>query len=116
MTDSPGTNEDRVKYPASYPLNKWPHEKLPQLEMQCKKLGCLMKDVVALLALHIDSMVGDHGGACMGPELSNTEKVKGRLLYYFPLETESTSDCEDDNESIKEVVQDSWIGWHNDSG
>ena len=129
VTDVPGTPEDRKLYPASYPLNRWPEEKLPPLEIECKKLGCLMKQVVALLAHHIDFMVGKDSCASMGPELSNTEKVKGRLLYYFPLETESSSSTtsrtstlshcgEKDNESTNsnEVVQDSWIGWHNDSG
>ncbi len=34
--------------------------------------------------------------------MKNTKKIKGRLLYYFP--------------SDKTVSEDSWIGWHNDSG
>jgi hypothetical protein len=33
-------------------------------------------------------------------------KAKGRLLYYFPLS----------EEEVKDAGDDSWIGWHNDSG
>lgn len=38
--------------------------------------------------------------------MKNTEKAKGRLLYYFPLS----------EETLKKGSADSWIGWHNDSG
>jgi len=38
--------------------------------------------------------------------MKNTEKAKARLLYYYPLS----------DEERKEGGEDSWIGWHNDSG
>jgi hypothetical protein len=37
---------------------------------------------------------------------SNHYQAKGRLLYYFPLSEEESKNAGDD----------SWIGWHNDSG
>jgi isopenicillin N synthase-like dioxygenase len=37
--------------------------------------------------------------------MKNTDKAKGRILYYFPLKSSTVSEKED-----------SWIGWHNDSG
>ena len=57
-----------------------------------------------------------------------TEKVKGRLLYYFPLNAnhkhEENEDDDDDlardqaneNGDSTKNKEDSWIGWHNDSG
>jgi isopenicillin N synthase-like dioxygenase len=36
--------------------------------------------------------------------LADTEKVNGRLLYYYPLPKSAAAS------------EDSWIGWHNDSG
>jgi isopenicillin N synthase-like dioxygenase len=117
VTDVPGTEEDRKLYPASYPVNKWPEEEMiPNFEALGKRLGLLMKDVVALLALHIDEYVKMHCkeyDACMGMEMKNTEKVKGRLLYYFPHEKERK---DNDGKSKENEEYDSWIGWHNDSG
>jgi hypothetical protein len=158
ITDVPGSEEDRRMYPVSYPVNRWPEEEvLPDLERLGKKLGTLMRDAVAVLANHVDAyvreemerememeMVGSHGGGTgsgattaaapsytisMGKEMKVTEKVKGRLLYYFPLnandnDNEEKEDDDDDlaqdqaNESGDSTNdnEDSWIGWHNDSG
>ena len=114
ITDIPGTQQDRDLYPASYPVNKWPdREVLPDLEDVGKQMGCLMKHVVALLAKHVDVYVQSKCSAykpIMGDEMDKTEKVKGRLLYYFPLALDENS------EDGAGVGQDSWIGWHNDSG
>ena len=64
MTDVPGTEEEQRLYPASYPVNKWPEEHvIPQFEVLGKDLGLLMKDVVALLAAHIDAYAKVECGA-----------------------------------------------------
>ncbi len=118
VTDVPGTEEDRKLYPASYPVNIWPEEEIiPNFEALGKRLGLLMKDVVALLALHIDEYVKlycKEYDVCMGMEMKNTEKVKGRLLYYFP--HEKVMNENNDGDSKENEQYDSWIGWHNDSG
>jgi isopenicillin N synthase-like dioxygenase len=115
ITDVPGTEEDRTRFPASYPVNKWPEEGVVEgLETLGKKMGRLMCDTVALLARHVDVYVKEHCGCHeysvqMGKEMMTTEKVKGRLLYYFPLKSENSH-------STDKFHEDSWIGWHNDSG
>jgi len=145
ITDVPGTEEDRIRYPASYPVNKWPDAKrFPGLDLEerGKEMGRLMKDVVVLLAKHVDRyiMTKCHDyRPILEQEMKQTEKVKGRLLYYFPLEaarnhhharreTNSNSDDHDHDEGEGEgegenctpvgdtPAEDSWIGWHNDSG
>jgi isopenicillin N synthase-like dioxygenase len=107
LTDTPGSAQDRAKYPTSYPCNKWPSQKLPELEPAAKKLGCLMKNVVVELAKHIDAFakkkVPTYREGQLYQAMKNTDKAKGRLLYYFPLLTAVDK-------------EDSWIGWHNDSG
>jgi isopenicillin N synthase-like dioxygenase len=110
ITDSPGTEADRTKYPVSYPLNQWPTESLPALEPASKRLGCLMKDVAVELSKHIDayaqSQCPSYPTSMLYSAMKDTEKVKGRLLYYYPLAGGSSKD-----DSV-----DSWIGFHNDSG
>lgn len=116
ITDVPGTEEDRQRFPASYPVNKWPEEGVVDgLESLGKKMGKIMCDTVALLAKHVDVYVKEHCGcheysAQVGKEMMTTEKVKGRLLYYFPLDSKNTHLTND------KYHEDSWIGWHNDSG
>lgn len=116
ITDVPGTEEDRRRFPASYPVNKWPEEGAVEgLETLGKKMGRLMCDTVALLAKHVDVYVKDRCGCNeydvqMGEEMMTTEKVKGRLLYYFPLDSKNVNSNDD------KIHEDSWIGWHNDSG
>lgn len=139
IVDVPGTIEEREMYPTSYPVNIWPGEDMIPgggFERCGKDLGCLMKDVVTLLASHIDDYVkaqmqssgtnvekegegeGYSGSACcMGEEMKHTEKVKGRLLYYFPQDTDMNRDeTKNNNNNNNDPEIDSWIGWHNDSG
>ena len=107
VTDVPGTEEDRKRFPVSYPINKWPSQHLPNLESASKRLGCLMKEVATELSRHIDkyaeSICPTYPPGMLHNELKDTEKVKGRLLYYYPLSGADSS-------------VDSWIGFHNDSG
>ncbi len=109
VTDVPGTEKDRKRFPVSYPTNKWPNDALPNLEASSKRLGCLMKDVAVHLSRHIDTYAEkqcpSYPSSMLYNALKDTEKVKGRLLYYFPL-----------SKSSKDSSVDSWIGFHNDSG
>lgn len=77
-------------------------------------LGKIMHEVVVLLAKHIDAMtltrVNGYSNNLLFDAMKDTEKVKGRLLYYYPLEKNV---CTINNNATKE---DTWIGWHNDSG
>ena len=117
LSDKPGTDEEREQYPASYPCNKWPNEiEVPQLKDfkdSAKHLGSIMHEVVILLAKHIDTMaaakVNGYTKDLLYNAMKETEKAKGRLLYYYPLEEKKG----DDTSAAKE---DSWIGYHNDSG
>eukprot|EP00581_Thalassiosira_minuscula_P002565 CAMPEP_0183740760 /NCGR_PEP_ID=MMETSP0737-20130205/60448_1 /TAXON_ID=385413 /ORGANISM="Thalassiosira miniscula, Strain CCMP1093" /LENGTH=387 /DNA_ID=CAMNT_0025975901 /DNA_START=139 /DNA_END=1302 /DNA_ORIENTATION=+ len=117
ITDTPGTEEERDRYPASYPCNKWPNEEevtqLKDFKEAAKALGKIMHEVVILLAKHIDAMaeqrVKGYKKDLLYDAMRETEKAKGRLLYYYPLE-------ENENEKGSEAKEDNWIGWHNDSG
>ena len=66
-----------------------------------------MHQTVAHVAKHIDVMaakkVVGYRKDLLFEAMQYTEKAKGRLLYYYPI----------DKDQVKE---DSWIGWHNDSG
>lgn len=104
-------------------------ELVPGLKKLGKEMGCLMREVVALLAHHVDNYVVSCTGSgtgtgtgtarpsgyspTMGREMRHTEKVKGRLLYYFPLDDDGGCASGDGD---GDVADDSWIGWHNDSG
>lgn len=102
ITDTPGTPEDRKKYPLSYPCNIWPHhEKLPEFKDKAKVLGSILTDACVALAKNLDAYVGKREPGVtkdlLTSALADTEKVKGRLLYYFPLPA---------NQSASE---DSWV-------
>lgn len=120
ITDKPGTEEERERYPASYPCNKWPNEEefsqLKHFKDAAKNLGKIMHEVVALLAKHIDSMaeerVEGYTKDILYDAMKDTEKAKGRLLYYYPLEEKK----ENDSSVSTTAKEDNWIGWHNDSG
>ena len=108
LTDTPGSEEDRRSYPASYPCNLWPAS-LPDFEPAAKHIGTIMKDVVVALTKHIDAFAAEkvihYPPNLLYTAMKETEKGKGRLLYYFPLSDQASTPS-----------QDSWIGWHNDSG
>lgn len=107
----------------AYPKNIWPTEDLPALEPAFKvrgagvaklvsnlvkqALGRTMYDTVVLLTKQIDALVEKripgYKKGMMHHLISTTRKIKGRLLYYYPVD--KTKDKED-----------GWIGWHNDSG
>ncbi|CAB9530416.1 expressed unknown protein [Seminavis robusta] len=119
-TDCPGTEQDRAQYPLSYPSNLWPSDRLPELEPAAKTMGLLLKDVTIGLATHLDAYICNKLSAkeqanyqpdTLSKALADTEKVKCRLLYYFPKSTAATTTSRNNNNN-----KNSWIGWHNDSG
>lgn len=126
LSDAPGTEEDREQFPWAMPRNLWPEE-LPELEGSCKALGQAMHGVCGHLARLVDrTMVGRVEGydVELGKVLSETEKCKGRLLYYFPPQDAPTDPNDEADKDGKKaprddqdaVREDGWIGWHNDSG
>lgn len=108
LSDQPGTEGDRAKFPLSYPCNIWP-KRIPGFEKSAKDLGGLLKEVVVHVARHIDAFAKtknpNYPEGALYKAMKETDKGKARLLYYFPLD--------DDENPNKE---DSWLGWHNDSG
>ncbi|CAE8693924.1 unnamed protein product, partial [Polarella glacialis] len=113
LSDAPGSEEDREKFPWAMPKNIWPKE-IAELEPHCKALGKAMHEVCAGLAVQVDKIMGDRVktyDADLGPTVSETQKCKGRLLYYFP-----PAKAPDAGEAAGAVSEDGWIGWHNDSG
>jgi isopenicillin N synthase-like dioxygenase len=66
-----------------------------------------MYEVVVLLTKQIDALaerkIPGYKKGLLHEIISQTKKIKGRLLYYYPV----------DKSTEKE---DGWIGWHNDSG
>lgn len=117
-TDKPGSELDRQTYPLSYPCNVWPDDKMPDFEPAAKELGLLLKHVTVDLARHLDVYLQANVGEAYIPNtlyhaMKDTEKVKGRLLYYYP--KQNGEEGNDNGEGTKKS-SDSWIGWHNDSG
>lgn len=117
LVDVPGTEEERTKFPLSYPCNRWPDsESIPSFETTAKRLGSLMKDVAVDVSKHIDdyahSVDNSYPPETLYNALVDTEKAKGRLLYYYPL----AGVDEQKETAIHTESEDSWIGWHNDSG
>lgn len=115
LSDSPGTEEDQAKFPWALPKNLWPSEELPELEKNCKALGTKMQEVIGFLGEQVDRVMATKVktyNANLGKTLRETNKCKGRLLYYFP--PKETAPAVPAAEG--QVAEDGWIGWHNDSG
>jgi isopenicillin N synthase-like dioxygenase len=125
ITDHPGSVQDRLRYPVSYPCNKWPDEQMiPSFRSSACALGHILQMVAIEVARHVDYVVGNRFSSTSAKcglysVLQNTEKVKCRLLYYYPLDDDVGSSVSQPGQSHcqrLEVAEDSWIGWHNDSG
>lgn len=122
VTDVPGTEEDRINYPYSYPCNKWPDEQLiPRFQENANAIGLILRDVCLEVAKHLDVFVEmrlsspQHSAAkivSLYHNLKNTDKVKARLLYYFPLVSEPAdhkSDSKDLSNATPSDAEDSWV-------
>ena len=128
VTDVPGTEEDRIKYPYSYPCNKWPDQTLlPHFQENANAIGLILRDVCLEVAKHLDTFVqvrlsslhSDAKIVSLYHNLKNTDKVKARLLYYFPL-SEQAGETADASSGAglsnrNEAVEDSWVRYCSDS-
>lgn len=119
VTDLPGTAEERAKYPYSYPLNKWPSaDRMPGFQTEAQAMGLILKTATVALAKHIDALAATkcatYPPQFLYQDMKETDKVKARLLYYFPLATAAKEGGE--ATPTTPPSEDSWIGWHNDSG
>ncbi|CAK8992804.1 unnamed protein product [Durusdinium trenchii] len=86
LSDTPGTEDDMAKFPWALPKNRWPKE-IPELERKCKDLGKVMQEVIGFLGEQVDHVMASKVKtytANLGKTLRETNKCKGRLLYYFP--------------------------------
>ena len=104
LFDKAADDEVIKKYPYFYPVNIWPKE-IPEIEIYFKQLGSVMFNTVVLLCDKIDNLISSRvpsfqRGSLIN-EMRNTKKVKGRLLYYYPTDSNA---------------EDGWIAAHNDSG
>ena len=81
LSDAPGTQEDRDKFPVSYPCNVWPKSSMPNFEGDAKALGNLMHEQVVALSVHIDkfakSKVPNYQDRLVSDAIKNTETVRG---------------------------------------
>ena len=109
ITDLPGTPADRATYPHSYPCNKWPEDKIiPHFQEKAVAIGILLKEACVMVAKHLDALamrkcpsITPH---LLYNSLKDTDKVKARLLYYFPLK-----EVETDENQPTEDAEDSWV-------
>jgi hypothetical protein len=104
ITDEPGTAQDRKDYPLSYPCNLWPDEALlPGFKDSCCHLGKILTEACVVLSQHLDSYVAAKipthytKADLLHSALNGTEKVKARLLYYYPLAAASSSSNAEDS-------------------
>eukprot|EP00913_Durusdinium_trenchii_P010455 g9802.t1 len=81
LSDTPGTEDDMAKFP-------W---------AKCKDLGKVMQEVIGFLGEQVDHVMASKVKtytANLGKTLRETNKCKGRLLYYFPpKEIAASSPC-----------------------
>ncbi|KAH6825406.1 2-oxoglutarate and oxygenase superfamily protein [Perilla frutescens var. hirtella] len=115
IVDVPTNEQSLVKrYPSYCGPNIWPHDVLPELELDFKALGKLILDVGLLLAHHCDRYASNgfkmHENGSLQQILLRSRCHKGRLLYYFPAH-QCTSVEDGDGGSMS-----SWCGWHTDHG
>jgi isopenicillin N synthase-like dioxygenase len=104
--DEAGTLAMRQKYPFFYPKNIWPKDAMPELEPAFKTLGKIMYEATVLLTKQIDALaqtrLPTYETSLLYNNLARTQKIKGRVLYYYP--------------AADTAAEDGWIAWHNDSG
>jgi hypothetical protein len=111
VTDVPGTANDRAAYPLSYPCNKWPAEDvIPGFQQKAVVLGKLLKEACVVTAKHMDALAEvkcqSYTPGLLHNSMKDTDKVKARLLYYFPLEQSTAVAASDET---KQDAEDSWV-------
>jgi len=97
--------------------NIWPTEDVPELEGAFKRMGELVVEVGALVALQCDAFVRKEIPSYPEHKLHKIIKsslcCKARLLHYFATEDDGAAKAEPED---KELLFSSWCGWHNDHG
>ncbi len=97
--DRPVDDEALIaQYPSFIHPNIWPTEELPELEIAFKTLGCLIVKVGTMIGAQCDKYIK---GKCAAYETNRIERVistslccKARLLHYFPMTSEASSETE----------------------
>lgn len=90
--------------------NCWPTDpSCYSIERYFKSLGRYINDIGLLLARHCDQYVNKHLGelasfSSIEQTLQRSRSSKGRLLHYYPVDVETSSD------------ENLWCGYHNDHG
>ena len=120
ISDLPGTAELREQYPYSYPLNVWPDESvLPGFTDKARAIGKILLQACEQVARHVDALAAkscpSYPNNLLYNNIQGTDKVKARLLYYFPLDPPNEQQ-QQLTTTTTSTPEDSWIGWHNDSG
>jgi hypothetical protein len=111
VSDTPGSESDRREYPLSYPSNVWPDEAMiPGFRERAVTLGNLLKDACVAVAYHLDAYAARQQPSytphnLITSSIKETDKVKARLLYYYPLPPQT----EPSNEPYGGAVEDSWV-------
>jgi len=106
--------------PAVTTPNVWPQDSLPELQAAAMEMGQYIIKVGHKIALLCDLFVSKkcptYKKWTMYETLTNSLFCKGRLLHYFP---------KDSQDNVKNAICDSvksvedygnWCGWHNDHG
>jgi hypothetical protein len=115
VSDAPGTEEDRRRFPLAYPRNVWPEESLlPTFRHRAIALGLLLKDACVVVSKHMDRLARkhepDYPPDFLYDQLKGTDKVKARLLYYFPLASQGSVEKDGDGtRKMDSTVEDSWV-------
>lgn len=132
MTDLPGSAADREAYPLSYPCNVWPDENqilLPDFKKKAVAIGKLLKEACVAVAKQMDTLAAtkqpSYTPNLLYNSMKDTDKVKARLLYYFPLvldeeqqqQQQSTTnnynpafaDSDTKKNEAVELAEDSWV-------
>ena len=118
ISDLPGNAELREQYPYSYPLNVWPDDcVLPGFTDKARTIGKILLQACEQVARHVDALAAKscptYPNNLLYNNIQGTDKVKARLLYYFPLDQQTPQTT---TTTTTTTTEDSWIGWHNDSG
>jgi hypothetical protein len=113
VSDTPGSESDRRDYPLSYPCNVWPDEAMiPGFRERAVSLGNLLKDACVAVAYHLDAYAArqqpSYPHNLITSSIKDTDKVKARLLYYFPLPP-PPPEAPNEPDGDADAAEDSWV-------
>jgi hypothetical protein len=116
VSDTPGSESDRRDYPLSYPCNVWPDEgMIPGFRERAVSLGNFLKDACVAVAYHLDAYAARQQPSytprnLMARSIKDTDKVKARLLYYYPLPPQPPPEPSNEPD-YSATVEDSWVSF-----